>query len=136
MVLEDFLFPKEAIKYKSYSKIRYLNEMFELYLTDQRVIAFKQYGLFSKKDKMVAERFKDIGVVSYGERGRISKTGIITIKTKEKYEMKFEGKTSDMRAAWKELEKIFKILKTRCKFCGAPMVEGSLICPECRKIQR
>lgn len=136
MVLEDFLFPKETIKHKSRSKIKYLNELFELYITDQRLIVFIQYGLFSKKDKIVTERFKDIDTINYSERGRISKTGIITIKTKEKYEMKFEGKASDMRTIWKELQKIFKGQEVNCKFCGILMDIDALICPECHKIQK
>ncbi|WP_309493402.1 hypothetical protein [Candidatus Hecatella orcuttiae] len=142
MVLEDFLFPGEAVSYKSLSKVKYLGDKFDFYITNQRLILFQG----GKKDRLFAERFRDIGSLRYSERGRLLKEASITLENREKYQMEISGKASDMRVIWIALQKKWQELqktpstaeaeKAKCKFCGALMNAGSLVCPTCRKIQK
>lgn len=142
MVLEDFLFPEEVVSYKSPSKVKYLGDKFDFYITNQRLIVFQG----GRRDRLFAERFKDIGSLRYSERGRLLKEACITLETHEKYQMELSGKASDMRAIWLELQKKWQELQktpspakpkeVKCKFCGAQMNAGSLLCPKCRRIQK
>jgi len=107
MVLEDFLFPKEVIKYQSPSKVKHLDDFFDLYITDQRLLAHKRSGLLFKKDRVIAERLDDISTISYDEKGIISKTGVLLIETRDK-KMKYEGRSEDIKAMWQELQKYIR----------------------------
>jgi len=137
-MLADFLFPGERVMFKSPSEVKYRNRKCDLYVTDQRLIAFHR-----KKEWLFAERFRDLSNIRYREVGSIlSKEAVITIKTVEGYEMEFQGKPSNMRAVWQEIQKLDIAKKlgapvgvqVKCKFCGASVQPGASVCPGCHKI--
>ena len=70
MVLEDFLFPGETIIFQS-GKVRTLNDRFDFYITDQRILLYRRRGVVLKKDRIVAERIQDIRTLHYDEKGGI-----------------------------------------------------------------
>ena len=107
MVLQDFLFPQEVIKYQSPSKIKYGDFPYDFYITDQRILCHSLTGLIFKKDRVVAERLEDITTLSYNEKGLIGKKGILTVNTSSKV-MKFEGRPSDVKTIWQELQKYIR----------------------------
>ena len=96
MVLEDFLFPKEVIKYQSPTTIKYGDACYTLYITDQRLLAHKRSGILFKKDRVIAERLEGIQTISYNEQGIIFKEGILKIETESK-KMIFKGKSADIK---------------------------------------
>lgn len=73
MVLENFLFPQEVIKYRSPSKITYGEFLYDFYITDQRILCHSLTGRFFKKDRVVAERLEGITTLSYNEKGHIER---------------------------------------------------------------
>lgn len=119
MVLEDFLFPNENIRYQSPGYVKHASDWFDLYITDQRLIVHKRRGLVFKKDRVIAERLEDIDTLSFDEKGMIpktgiwpvdrviSKTGILRVNTKTK-RLVFEGDPADMKEIWQELHKFIK----------------------------
>jgi len=107
LVLEDFLLPGEVIKFQS-GKVKTLNDRFDLYITDQRILLHRRRGAVFKKDRVVSERIEDIRVLHYDEKGLVKKRGILCIETVSKKMEPIEGKVLDIKAIWQELQKYIK----------------------------
>lgn len=50
LVLEDFLLPREVIKFQS-GRVNTLNDFFDFYITDQRILLHRRRGVVFKKDR-------------------------------------------------------------------------------------
>ena len=107
MVLKDFLFPGETVIFQS-GKGETLNDHFNFYITDQRILLYRRRGVVFKKDRVIAERIEDIRALHYDEKGIMKKKGILCIETISKKMEPIEGKVSDIRAIWQELQKYIK----------------------------
>ena len=107
MVLEDFLFPGEVIIFQS-GKVETLNDRFDFYITDQRILLYRRRGVIFKKDKVIAERIEDILTLHYDEKGIVKKKGVLRIETVSKKMEPIEGKVPDIKAIWQELQKYIK----------------------------
>jgi len=107
LVLEDFLLPNEAIRYKSPGMIRYLGEKFYFYITNRRILVYRSRGKVFKKDRVIAERLEAIKSLNYNERGLARKRGYLNVETESK-RMFFEGKIPDVKGIWQELQKNIK----------------------------
>jgi len=107
LVLEDFLFPGETIIFQS-GKVVTLNDWFHCYITDQRILLHRRRGVVFKKDRVIAERIEDIRTLHYDEKGIVKKRGILRIETVSKKMEPIEGKASDIKAIWQELQKYIK----------------------------
>jgi hypothetical protein len=107
LVLEDFLFPGETVIFQS-GKVETLNDRFNFYITDQRILLYRRRGVVFKKDRVIAERIEDIRTLHYDEKGIVKKRGILCIETVSKKMEPIEGKVSDIRAIWQELQKYIK----------------------------
>jgi len=137
MMLEDFLFPGERVMFKSPSEVKYRDGKLDLYITDQRVLAFQR-----KKERLFAERFRNLSNIRYRETGSIRKVASIILRTVEGYEMEFNGKPSNIRAIWETVRKLGVAKKlgapidvqAKCKFCGATVQPGAAVCSECSRI--
>jgi len=107
LVLEEFLFPGETIIFQS-GKVETLNDRFDFYITDQRILLYRRRGVVFKKDRVVAERIEDIRTLQYDEKGILKKKGVLRIETVSKKMEPIEGKVSDIKAIWQELQKYIK----------------------------
>ena len=107
MVLEEFLFPGETIIFQS-GKVETLNDRFDFYITDQRILLYRRRGVVFKKDRVVAERIEDVRTLQYDEKGILKKKGVLRIETVSKKMEPIEGKVSDIKAIWQELQKYIK----------------------------
>ena len=107
MVLEDFLFPGETIIFQS-GKVKTLNDRFDFYITDQRILLYRRRGVMFKKDRVIAERIEDIRTLHYNEKGIMKKKGVLRIETMGKKMEPIEGKVFDIKAIWQELQKYIK----------------------------
>jgi hypothetical protein len=107
LVLEDFLFPGEIITFQS-GKVKTLNDRFEFYITDQRILLYRRRGVVFKKDRIIAEKIEDIRTLHYDEKGIAKKKGVLRIETMGKKMEPIEGKRSDIKAIWQELQKYVK----------------------------
>ena len=107
LVLEDFLFPGETVIFQS-GKVKTLNDRFDFYVTDQRILLYRRRGVVFKKDRVVAERIEDIRTLHYNEKGIAKKKGVLRIETISKKMEPLEGKISDIKAIWQELQKHIK----------------------------
>jgi hypothetical protein len=107
LVLEDFLFPGETVIFQS-GRVKTLNDRFDFYVTDQRILLYRRRGVVFKKDRVVAERIEDIRTLHYNEKGIAKKKGVLRIETTSKKMEPLEGKVSDIKAIWQELQKHIK----------------------------
>jgi len=107
LVLEDFLFPGEIVIFQS-GKVKTLNDHFDFYVTDQRILLYRRRGVVFKKDRVVAERIEDIQTLHYDEKGIAKKKGVLRIETISKKMEPLEGTVSDIKAIWQELQKHIK----------------------------
>ena len=89
MALIDLLAPNETIEYQYPGKLKYYDggnregvdaKDFELYLTSQRLVVYRQDGfLFLKSDVFFAWSKANLIDISYVERGLIMKKGNIEL---------------------------------------------------------
>ena len=107
MVLEDFLFPGETIVFQS-GKVGTLDDRFDFYITDQRILLYRRRGVVFKKDRVIAERIEEIRTLHYDEKGIVKKKGVLHIETMSKKMEPIEGKVPDIKAIWQELQKYIK----------------------------
>ena len=107
LVLEDFLLPKEIIRFQS-RKVKTLNDHFIFYITDQRILLHKRRGVVLKKDRVISERLDNIRTLYYDEKGLMKKKGVLRIETLSKKMEPIEGKVQDIKAIWQELQKYIK----------------------------
>jgi len=107
LVLKDFLFPGETVIFQS-GKVETLNDHFNFYITDQRILLYRRRGVVLKKDRIIAERIEDLRTLHYDEKGIVKKKGVLLIETLSKKMEPIEGKVSDIRAIWQELQKYIK----------------------------
>ncbi len=107
LVLNEFLLPKEAIKYQSPGMIRYLGSKFYFYITNQRILVYRSRGKVFKKDRIIAERLEAVKSLNYNEKGLLRKKGYLHIQTESK-RMFFEGRITDIKGIWQELQKYIK----------------------------
>jgi len=104
LVLKDFLLPGEAIIFQS-GKVKSLNDRFDFYITDQRILLYRRRGVVFKKDRVISERIDDIKTLDYGEKGFVKKKGVLLIETVSKKMSPIEGKVADIKAIWQELQR-------------------------------
>lgn len=107
MVLEDFLFPQEVIRYQSKKDIKYGGEEYVLYITNRRILGHKRKGFIRKKDRVFSVALEEISNLKYDEQGLISKKGVLTIETKTQ-KIPFEGKVGDVKVIWQEMQKFLQ----------------------------
>ncbi|UCD26557.1 MAG: hypothetical protein JSV75_06655 [Candidatus Bathyarchaeota archaeon] len=107
LVLEDFLFPGEIVIFQS-GRVKTLNDRFDFYVTDQRILLYRRRGVVFKKDRVVAERIENIQTLHYDEKGIAKKKGVLHIETISKKMEPLEGTVSDIKAIWQELQKHIK----------------------------
>jgi len=107
LVLEDFLLPGEVIIFQS-GKVKTLNDRFDFYITDQRILLHRRRGVVFRKDRVISERLENIRTLYYDEKGLVKKKGVLRIETLSKKMEPIEGKVLDIKAIWQELQKYIR----------------------------
>ena len=107
MVLEDFLIPKEVITFQS-GKVKTLDDSFDFYITNQRILLYRRKGVLFRKDRVITERLEDVRALHYVEKGLVNKKGVLRIETSTKKMDPIEGKIPDIKAIWQELQRYVK----------------------------
>lgn len=154
MPLEEYLFPKEVIKYTSTEGVRLEKDdptKYRFYITNMRIILYGRRGLILKREQMISERLPDIGNITYRERGFFKKAEV-QIETPGK-KINISGKPHNLKAIYRELQKYVKpaeeeieplipvkeikeiitreVVMLPCEFCGTLMLQTATSCPNC-----
>jgi hypothetical protein len=77
--IEKFLMPVESIQYKA-SNVSMGGAEYDLYVTNKRIILFKEKGFVFKKPELISYNMKDIQNIVYREEGLVLKKGILWIE--------------------------------------------------------
>ncbi len=87
MPLEDYLMPGEEIKFHSNSDLGYGGKLYELVVTDKRLLLYGRRGTFFKKDDLVSQKIDEVQNVKYRENGMIRKTGVLEIEARTRFSL-------------------------------------------------
>jgi hypothetical protein len=74
------MLPGEAVLYEAPGEVRYGRTSYRLYVTGERLLLYSVGGLFSPKERVVAEPLSDVGLLEYSEGGLFSARGRLDIK--------------------------------------------------------
>jgi len=107
MTLEKYLMPDEQIRYEHPTKANIGEILYNIYITDTRLIGYSQRGLIIKKDSVVTINLDDIKSLDYKEEGMISKKGTLKLNTSD---MSFSiyGTPRGMTQLWQTLQSFMK----------------------------
>lgn len=102
MPLDDYLLPKEEIKFQSEAGVNYAGKRYQVIVTDSRLLLYARRGMVLKRDDVVTEKLSDIQV-KYKETGMLRKKGVIEVHGKTKYPL--EGNPEEMKALYQSIIK-------------------------------
>ncbi len=107
MTLEKYLMPDENIRYEHPSKVNIGEIVYNLYITDTRLIGYVQRGLIFKKDSIITINLNEIKSLDYKEEGMLSKKGNLKLNTSD---MSFSiyGAPRGMTQLWQTLQSFMK----------------------------
>ncbi|MGB9705168.1 MAG: hypothetical protein ACPL3C_06945 [Pyrobaculum sp.] len=78
MPIEEFLLPSEEIYIRGVT-VQYGNNIYEVFITNLRLLLYARRGLILKKDDLVSIKLSDIQNIQYREEGLINKKGILIV---------------------------------------------------------
>jgi len=93
--------PGEEIIYRG-PNVNYAGDYYDLFLTNKRLILYKESGLIFKRTHLVSEKLKDIQNIMYRESGLIAKKGIVEIQIGAR-KIQLTGKANTMKALYQSL---------------------------------
>ena len=107
MTLQKYLMPEEQIRYEHPTKAKIGEIAYNIYITDTRLIGHTRKGLILKNDSIVTINLNDIKSLNYNEKGMLSKTGTLELKTRD---MNFSiyGTPRGMNQLWQTLQSFMK----------------------------
>ncbi|HEY6536578.1 MAG TPA: hypothetical protein VN704_09100 [Verrucomicrobiae bacterium] len=102
MPIIDFLMPGEQIKFDCKSDVEYIDKKFHLYITNKRLLLYKQRGLFNKCEDLICEKVERLEGMEYKEKGGLSDLAKISIKGALKLDIK--GQSKEIKSLFQMLE--------------------------------
>jgi len=102
MPLEDFLMPAEQIKFQSDHGVHYAGKVYQVILTDKRILLYAKRGMMFKSDDIVTQKLDDLQGVKYQEEGVFEKKGTIKVQTM-KTEMDLAGPAAEIKALYQQM---------------------------------
>ena len=88
MATERFLEPGEAIAYRGVVMVKVGKILYDVYLTDRRLVLYRQvFG----KDQTVAIRKEELAGMDYTQRGWRKKHGVIILRKKDGMDVRRDG---------------------------------------------
>jgi hypothetical protein len=105
--IEKYLTAGENVIYKT-SGVNMGGETYNLFVTNKRVILFKEKGLVFKKAEVIAYNMKDMQNVIYKEEGLIRKKGILWIDL-PRARIEITGGSDVIRGAYQAIMQFWSI---------------------------
>lgn len=87
MPIEDYLMPNEEIKYHSDGNLGYGGKLYELVVTDKRLLLYSRRGAIFKRDDIVSQKINEVLHVRYKENGILKKIGILEIDARTRFSL-------------------------------------------------
>jgi hypothetical protein len=101
MPLEDYLTPGEQIKFQSSGGVHHGDKLYQVVMTDRRILLYARRGLISKSDDVITQKLDELQGVKYSEQGLIGKKGIIHIEGKTRLDL--WGSAAEVKALYQSI---------------------------------
>lgn len=103
MPVEDYLLPSEKIQYWSDFYVRYNEEKFRVYITNLRLLLFKEKGIVFGNEEILTESWGQISGLQFTQTGRLSQKG----------QFKYTGSNGDflLKGPKKGMLGLFKVIQ-------------------------
>lgn len=105
MTIEDFLMPGEEIRYHGPPGLNYGGKLYEVIITDKRLLLFARRGAIFKKDDVVSQKVDEVQNILYKETGILRKEGILEIIARTRFVC--SGKPNQVKAIYHQLLQFF-----------------------------
>lgn len=102
MPLEEFLLPKESMRYSGIEEVEYEESTYSLFITNIRLILYGRKGLVFQKERIVSERLTEIQAVNYHEKGLERNLMILEVYTPKK-KMDIVGSKDSIKQVYEKL---------------------------------
>ena len=102
MTLRDFLVPEEQIKFICKRDIEYENKKYDLFITNKRILLYKERGLINKSEDLICEKLERLGGLEYKEKGGLLNLAKLSINGGIKMEIK--GPSKEVKDMFQVLE--------------------------------
>jgi hypothetical protein len=89
-------------------KVKMAKGGYILYLTDQRILAYKRTGVILKRDRAQAIMYDEVEMMNYKETGIFWKKGVLEIETPRRT-LIFKGKRPDINTLWQKMQSYIKV---------------------------
>jgi hypothetical protein len=103
MPIEDYLIQKEKIRFWSDFQLVYKEEKFRVYITNLRLLLFKEKGIIFGNEEIITENWAQISGLQFSESGRLNKKG----------QFKYTGSNGDfiLEGPKKGMLRLFKVIQ-------------------------
>ena len=100
-MLEDYLMPGEKVVWKG-PQLMAGDGMFNVYVTDKRLVLYRQRGAIIKKEDFIAEKLSHIQNIKYRQEGLLGKKGTLIIEMQNR-KMSLKGTADAIKSTYQSL---------------------------------
>ncbi len=94
--------PGEQIIFECNQDIEYASKKYKLFITNKRILLYKERGIFNKYEDIICEKVERLGGLEYKEKGGLFNLAKVSIKG---------GLKLDIKGPSKEVKDMFQILE-------------------------
>ncbi len=104
MPIADYLLMGEKVLFWSDFQVSYNEERYKVYITNVRLLLFKEKGIFFKREEIITENWAQITGLQFTEAGGIGRKGTLRFSC-SKGEIRLEGPRNGMLGLFKAIQR-------------------------------
>ncbi len=104
MPIDDYLLREEKVLFWSDFQVNYNEEKYKVFITNIRLLLFKEKGLVFKREEIITENWAQITGLQFTETGGISRRGTLRFSC-SKGEIQLEGPRNGMLGLFKAIQR-------------------------------
>ena len=104
MPIEDYLLREEKVLFWSDFQVNYSEEKYKVYITNVRLLLFKEKGMLFKREEIITENWAQITGLQFTEAGSIGRKGTLRFSC-SKGEIRLEGPRNGMLGLFKAIQR-------------------------------
>ena len=104
MPIEDYLLREEKVLFWSDFQVTYNEEKYKVFITNIRLLLFKEKGMVFKREEIITENWAQITGLQFTEAGAISRKGTLRFSC-SKGEIRLEGPRNGMLGLFKAIQR-------------------------------
>jgi len=104
MPVEDYLLREEKVLFWSDFQVTYNEEKYKVFISNIRLLLFKEKGLVFKREEIITENWAQITGLQFTEAGGIGRKGTLRFSC-SKGEIRLEGPRNGMLGLFKAIQR-------------------------------